>query len=266
MRFSQRKGYTPVSEIIQTDNMSDEFRNSLWNVLHFILWNNTHFMQGTEKGFQTYTNVLIVHYFKEAIDDILISRSYYIRTYFFKCPWYEVYDFLEFTLNYLKMESLNEQINSVLERELSGYRFIGGSFTNITDEQEITMLEEALADTDYPGVKAHLKRALELMSNRENPDYRNSIKESISAVESLAKVITNNPKATLGDALGVMERTKKLHPALKSSFSSMYGYTSDEGGVRHAMLGEPNLTASDAKFFLLSCTSFINYIKSNLKN
>ena len=88
--------------------------------------------------------------------------------------------------------------------------------------------------------------------------------KSISAVESMAKEITGKPKATLGEALKVLEVSNKIHPSLKESFSKLYGYTSDEGGIRHAMLSEPNLTAADAKFFLLSCTSFINYLKSKI--
>jgi hypothetical protein len=77
-------------------------------------------------------------------------------------------------------------------------------------------------------------------------------------------VISGNPKATLGDALKAIERNGKVHPALKDAFLKLYGYTSDEGGIRHAMLEEPTLTVADAKFFLLSCTSFINYLKAQL--
>ena len=137
----------------------------------------------------------------------------------------------------------------VLERELAGYRIIEDVVTEITDEQEIETLTEALEDTRFQGVSNHLKRALELLSNRENPDYRNSIKESISAVESIAKIITQKPKADLEEVLKVLERSGKIHGALKAGFSKLYGYTSDEGGIRHAMLEEPNLSASDAKFF-----------------
>ena len=194
-------------------------------------------------------------------DEQIISE---IRGYFFNSQWFEVYDFLEFTLNYFNNDRITMLINAVLERELAGYRFVGGVITDITDEQEIKMLDDALADKDLPGVRAHLRRALELLSDRKRPDYRNSIKESISAVESLAKVITENPKASLGEALNIIERSGDLHPALKSSFSGLYGYTSNEDGIRHAMLEEPNLSIADAKFFLLSCTSFINYMKSKL--
>ena len=187
-----------------------------------------------------------------------------IFNYFKKCEWYEVYDFMEVTINYFKIPGLVTQVNSILERELSGYRFVGGVFTDIINKQEIKMLEQTISDTEFPAVPLHLKRALALMSDKENPDYRNSIKESISAVESLAKTITGKPKATLAEALKVLESFNKLHPALKNSFLSLYGYTSDEGGIRHAMLSEPDLTAADAKFFLLSCTSFINDLKSKI--
>lgn len=155
-------------------------------------------------------------------------------------------------------------MNRFLERELSAYRFVSGQLTDITDAQEIEMLESALADSRFAGVTAHLERSLELYANRENPDYRNSIKESISAVESMARIVAENPKATLSDALKALEKRGTLHPALKEGFMKLYAYTSDEGGIRHAMLDEPNLTAADARYFLLSCTSFVNYLKSQL--
>ena len=38
MRFSERKGLKPVSDIMQVDGMSDELRTSIWNVLDIELW------------------------------------------------------------------------------------------------------------------------------------------------------------------------------------------------------------------------------------
>ena len=102
-------------------------------------------------------------------------------------------------------------------------------------------------------------------ADRENPDYRNSIKEAISAVESIARVVSGRDKATLGDALQAIEKSGQLHPALKKGFLKLYGYTSDEQGIRHAMLDEPNLTAADARYFLVSCSSFVNYLKAQLR-
>ncbi len=75
------------------------------------------------------------------------------------------------------------------------------------------MLDDALRDSKFAGVAAHLQRGLELYADRESPDYRNSIKESISAVESMARIVAENPKATLGDALKTIEKRGSLHHA-----------------------------------------------------
>ena len=34
----------------------------------------------------------------------------------------------------------------------------------------------------------------------------------------------------------MIENRYKIHGALKSAFSSLYGYTSDSGGIRHSLL------------------------------
>jgi len=56
----------------------------------------------------------------------------------------------------------------------------------------------------------------------------------------------------------------KLHMTLLRgqcrSFSRTFWET-----VRHAMLELPDLSADDARFFLLSCTSFVNYLKTRLE-
>lgn len=270
--FSQRRGLKPVSEVIQLEGMNRDLKNSLWNVLseNFLLEysdtvKNHYGFSYNSKDIETYIKHLWKDFFKYQLDDLPIYNIVGdIRSKYNYFNWNEVYDFLEFTINYLESVELVEEVNLVLEKELSGYRFIEGVFAEITDEREIEILQEEISDTDFPAVSRHLQRALELMSDRENPDYRNSIKESISAVESLAKEITRKPEATLGQALKVLEGSKNLHPALKDSFLKLYGYTSDEGGIRHAMLTEPDLTLADARFFLLSCTSFINYLKSKL--
>lgn len=84
-------------------------------------------------------------------------------------------------------------------------------------------------------MNAHLNTALKHLSDKENPIYRNSVKESVSAVEAICKIYTKNERSTLGDALTKLEREGSIHPALKKAFSSLYGYTSDSAGIRHSL-------------------------------
>jgi len=257
--------------------MNDTLRNQLWSVIYlgFFEINNEQSLVATNDylGVKNFGVFLYLSFFKKPIDNLPNSFEkfvYEIRDYFFRCKWFEVYDFLEFVLdfangqNYLK--NIEKRINIVLESELSTYRFIDGVCTDITTENEIDEVKEALEVGPFEGAQNHLKRALELLYDREKPDYRNSIKESISAVESVARSITNKPKATLGDLLPYLEKQHNLHPALKEAFSRLYGYTSDEGGIRHAMMESTGLKAADARFFLISCSAFINYLKANLQD
>lgn len=209
---------------------------------------------------------LWLHYFKKPIDTIEEYWEYCLeklRKHFFAAEWFEVYDFVEFVSNHGSRESKQkfiEMANSYLERENSAYRFVDGRIVEITSAEEIEEVEAAVAGGGkYPGVQTHLKTALALLSDRKSPDYRNSIKESISAVESLAKQLAGNEGGTLGAVLKTLENAKKLHPAMKSAFSSLYGYSSDADGIRHALLEESNLTKADARFMLVCCSAFINY-------
>ena len=190
-----------------------------------------------------------------------------IRDYFFNSPWYFAYDFIEFVANTYRIPLFNQKFiaecNSTLEREASAYRFVDAKIVQIISKEEIAEIEEALGTNEALGPMAHhLKRALDLLADRKSPDYRNSIKESISSVEALCRRITSDDNATLGDALNLIEKEGKitLHPALKKSFNSLYGYTSAADGIRHALLDESKSDFEDAKFMLVSCSAFVNYL------
>lgn len=161
-----------------------------------------------------------------------------------------MYDILEFIPNHYcvkwdgeydnkRNQDFLKAANLTLKTHLAGYRFIGRTLSDITSEQEIESIEAGLENThNLNPVRSHLTRALELYSDKASPDYRNSIKESISAVESLSKILTNKSKATLKEALNEIEKSTKLHPAFKNALSQLYGYTSDEGGIRHGLLND----------------------------
>lgn len=281
MRFSERYGYKPIREIIQKESMDDNLRNGIWSLFTIYLWNQVDYSSYQSHGNINTSNLktLIIAYwlnfFKQPIDTIPIQFEkvlYKVRSSFFNCEWHEVYSFIEETLeNYPRefkknKEFFTKELNKCLEKENSAYRIINNEITPITSEQEIQSIEDTLKNTNqYSGVQQHLNQALKLMSDRQNPDYRNSIKESISAVESICKIVTNEDKATLGKALKIIEDKHGLHAALKGSLSQLYGYTSDADGIRHAMLEESNLSYIDAKFMLVACTNFINYLIEKTK-
>jgi hypothetical protein len=270
MLFSERRGLKPVKSIIQRDSMDHELRNGLWNVVYVCFLEEKLLTTSITQisGSWGMLRALWSDYFKRPLDAIpFSSRQTFIaiRDYFFSCKWNEVYDFLEFVAragaHLVSLERFGSLCNSVLEQELSAYRFVGEELVPITAQEEIETIEAALySPGPFAGVRLHIETALNMLADRESPNYRNSIKESISAVESLAKVVTGKEKATLADALKVIDSKVSLHGALKEALAKLYAYTSDADGIRHAMLEEASLTFNDAKFMLVACSAFINYV------
>jgi hypothetical protein len=269
--FSQRQGLKPSRLDMQTKDMDADLRSKIWNALHVYYWegvNSDSLRSASNLEQYGYLKGLWHGYFKRPLDTLPAgwSTAYQtVRKYFFNCEWYEVYDFIEFTARTHPYKSASQNFrigcNRVLEQELSGYRFVGDAIAPITDDGTIAAIEQAQESVgNLPSVMAHLRQALSLFSDRKQPDYRNSIKESISAVEAISRLVSKNPKVTLGEALKVLAPKVPLHPALSGAFEKLYGYTSDANGIRHALLDESNLEQEDALFMLVSCSAFINYL------
>lgn len=279
--FSQRQGIKPMKNIVQIDSMDNDLRNSLWNALTLYYWSKvtSNFVINDCTGrnanniinnMDCLTIYLQIDYFKTPIDTLTdyLSNFKVIKAYFFNCKWNEVYDFIEFIADNYPDEETNlkfrEECNIYLEREVSAYRFVNGLVSQITSEVEINSIEEVLElQGSLKPVTAHIRKSLSLLSDRKCPDYRNSIKESISAVEAACKLITNDKDTTLGKALNKIEnKVGYFHPALKQAFDKLYGYTSDADGIRHALLEESKLCFEDAKFMLVACSGFTNFLVS----
>ena len=279
MSFSERYGYKPVREIIQIDSIDESLLNGLWSLLKVYVWDHVCYSRlhggcylSDNKEYKVLCERLWFNYFKKPLDEL--SNNWkevleILRRYFFGCKWYEVYDFIEFVANnfdrYQFKEKFTRSCNVLFEKETSAYRLIDGVVTRITEEQEVEEIEKALERNTGP-VNTHIRRALGLLSDRSVPDFRNSIKESISAVESFVSMTLETDKGMLGQLLKKLEEDIGLHPALKTAFSNLYGYSSDEGGIRHALTELDKTDFHDAKFMLVVCSAFINYAEGKYQN
>jgi len=198
-------------------------------------------------------------YTKEAINCI--------KEKFYNLEWYEVYDFIEFFLNEFSIadkEEFVDELNKIFEEENVPYRIIEGLVTPLTSEQEREEIRKALNVSDkYQPIKNHLKKALEYYSKRPNPDPQNSIKESISALEALTGIITGNPKRKFKELIEKLS----IHPAFREGLKKIYGWTSDEGGIRHSETGEELFSdQEEAHLMLVLSSAFVNYIISKYEN
>jgi len=273
MRFSEREGIVKAREVIQSDDIDQPLRNSLWNLTRtFLLVALDNSLDPTSKSEYRTVSRLWLHFFKSPLDEV--QQGYWpserdrIRKWFFDAQWYEVYDFVEFIAQDfdegLRKNRYLDLANSYLERELSAFRFAGDALTRVATETDLKAIDDALDAADsLPGVRSHLVAATEKLGNRTKPDYRNSIKESISAVEAICQLLAGTQNATLGDAIKKLGTAGVvIHPALSKAWSALYGWTNDKEGIRHAMLGESTVTQADARYMLVSCSAFVSYLVS----
>lgn len=276
-RFSDRIGVTSTPTQLLRNNISPELTNRIWSRIYSMFTSEEmtapHYMTKRRKATELHLH-LWDGYFKKTIDTYNVVKQTvpgnhtgerigfitYVKDSFFSAEWYEKINFLQYLID---LQVLNWKVlNGLFKAEFSAYRIIAGVIVEITDEEEIREVEASLNIPDqFSHVKIHLKRALTDLADRENPAYRNSIKESISAIEAICKKIMGNDSGTLGKVLAHLKKKHGLHPTLKEAFSKLYGYTSEAGGIRHALTDnsiEP--TQEEARFMLITCSAFVNYL------
>lgn len=277
--FSTRYGYVkPVVELTE-EELPESLLAGLWDALRMSFFRDIakYSVLGRQEAFSEsfgfITTSIWFHLFRKSTDEIssnAVSALEQIKRYFISCEFFRMYEFLEFMAqldcaehyHVRGGEEFAQFCNQILEREKSAFRFAGTTLVKVSSSEELEEIDKSLSQNDSNSVRLHIKRAAELYSQRPSPDYRNSVKESISAVEAAVRFVLgkktygiNKPLRTIADNFG-------LHPALRDGFEKLYAFTSDEAGIRHALLDEETITQSDAKYMLVSCSAFSNYLIS----
>lgn len=280
MKFSERYGYVKPIEALKRGPLDKECLTALCNCYdHLGHWLNEYDVDKYHEYNESYTEMeetIWCFFMNQRRNDFFTGNGHRIAATFYllsdNFEWYKKFDLIEFSIRMLKIHHQEDKryqniidafitlINRAFEHLNYAYRVVDDLIVEITDQQEIAAIEEATKKMS--AVKSHLSEALKHLSDRPTPDYRNSIKESISAVEALCREITD--ETTLGSALNALEKKGIVIPTyLKSGFEKLYVYTNDaRTGIRHAQMDDSETPQYDeAKFMLVACSAFINYIQ-----
>ncbi len=175
----------------------------------------------------------------------------------------EVLDLTEWILRRNACPSgLGSAIKTALEMSHSAYTVVDNDTVMpvSSPEESVAVIDaiKAASAAGLSGPRQHLKLAAQRLSSGK---WADSIRESISAVESAAKIIEPSGGG-LKPALAALAKKNKIHGALREGFASLYGFTSDEDGIRHALLekAEAEVDATDAQYMLGACASFVSYL------
>ncbi|HIE1652401.1 AbiJ-NTD4 domain-containing protein [Burkholderia cenocepacia] len=271
-RFSDRIGATQAPEMLQIDGIDAPLRASLWNVIYSAC------ETGDNDKWVLLARAMAINVTKTPIDDLpryAYEKKKWVRDCYDSMKWHDVYNFVEFLADNVNRilrgisgqnAQMIEAFNNVLERERSGYRFVAGVLSPITNREELESVEDAVRSTGrvaLAGANEHLRTALTLLGQKPEPDYRNATKEAISAIESVTKILGESSAQGLSGALADLNKKVEIHPSLRNAFVKLYGYASNEEGVRHSLGDDAtNVGFDEAKYMIVACSAFMNYLIS----
>lgn len=273
MTFEQAEGVEPLPSQLQLGELSPELRARLWRVVYEDLQAELvpkRYSRGPWLGpvwktvlYNQFT--LREHQPADEFDDEAAEHIERLKSLFMYEGYVSVLGFVQHALRNQKVRynQFAERIARELEISGAAYRLLDDQKTIIprasdAEAAAVTAAFAATARTEFQGARAHLNAAAAALTEG---DYAGSVRESIHAVEAVARVLEPSAK-TLEPALAALEKVGYVHPALKLGFSKLYGYANDEQGVRHALLDKTSakVDESDALYVLGSCAAFVTYL------
>lgn len=279
--FSERYGYVKPSEVLVRESLPSAVANALCTIYDRLKINlpGSYADNASYDALEVYIWCDFLHrrrndvFTNYSIKDVIVP--------FLQNPhveWYRKLDMVELSVKWLHyyvdqrmvhqkiLKNLVDSINYYFKSLSYGYRVVNEEIVEITAEEEIVEIEKAIVESK-DNVREHLNNALKLLSTKPVGDYRNSIKESISAVEAICRELTGED--TLGKALKKLgDNGIDIPQVLNNAFTQLYAYTNQPTtGIRHSLMDDSGSYVPDraeATFMLVSCSSFVNYLRSKI--
>ena len=273
LTFSQAEGIDPLPQVEVLGELPKSARNRLWGIIYNSFCKSGKGWDGVEKiGDPWLTTLYRYHvlYLQNPPDEFDQSfqlHCHRIKELILNSEYNRVIDFLEYVLRSPSsaLRGLRRNIGLVLEECMCAYTIIedrdGPSIIPTSLPEQRKSIEEAfesLAAEPFKAARKHLMKSAECI---KSGDPHGSIRESIHAVESVARRLDAGAATSLKPALYALSKKITLHPAFKKGVEILYGYTSDAGGIRHADVDDKtSVDKEDALFMFGACAAFSAYL------
>ena len=270
LTFEQAEGVAPLPSQLQLKEISAKLRAVLWRIVYDNLIEGlAHNSMGRSAYFSDEWERILYDkhvFYDHKMADEFENRAWNLiedlKPIFDKGDYISIFGFLQFILRHPSCPyQFDERIGGALIYSKAAYRVLdGNTIIPVSSDTESATLERAFADlavTEFQGARSHLRGAGEQLTAGK---YADSVRESIHAVESVARVLS--PSGNFREALAKLEETSGIHGGLKAGFNSIYGYTSDEKGLRHPLLedAQASVDETDALFMIGACAAFVSYM------
>lgn len=201
------------------------------------------------------------HRFTDDFSRSLADARRSTRVVFEKGDYIEIYGWLQFVLKHQPPTNFANQLQARLKHCRAPYRVVGGDILcPIGSDLDAVIVDRAIQDvtaSSLTGAREHMKTAVAQLTAGQ---YADSVRESIHSVESVVRML--EPSGDFSKALYRLEQKNRIHGAMKQGFLNLYGFSSDEQGIRHPLLDKeaPSVDEADALFMIGACSAFLSYL------
>lgn len=192
--------------------------------------------------------------------------------------WFKIFTFCERVHDRLitssnSLQSLEEakiyftdELNQILFEENLDYKFENGIFERrgrLQTQKSINRMGSVLSDSNLVEVRKHYTKALRFFTQTPEPDYNNSIKEALCALELTIEICTGkNASNNFNQALLELQGNgnEKIPSPIIQSMIKMYAYRGSGKGVSHSAPNGNKVSDLEAELVLNLVASYITYI------
>lgn len=267
--FSQRTGLGPIPPQLKLGEVSAELRRLVDYYISLEIARESHAPYQSRVFKEKWKRVamdLHVLFFKRPINTFeygVSENKERLNAVLHGTDIGRLFDVVEFLIRHTGCSNeLKRELAEAFVIARAAYRVFDNKYiAAIGTEEQAAAFEHAIAETEAKDATAARKQLIAAGVALRNSDWAGSVRESIHAVEAMAVRLAPGTD-TLSAALKALEQRGHLHGGLKAAFSSLYGYSSDEEGVRHALVfgDEAQVDETDALFMLGACASFVSYL------
>ena len=273
LTFSEREGYRELPAPMQLEELSADLRRTVFDALvnQVAVWQQVSVVHGYVDGPGWRLVRRVLGQFYEVPEDDISNDVVKLKSTFREIvlgrKFYEVLDLLEAICEGSLDGTFAREIQRLFSLHGAAYRLDEAAghwqfFPSSSEEQghAVSTALGTLREAGMEGAHTHLTAAANDINARQ---FADAIRESIHAVESVARVLSPDAANGLRPALDSLMNSGVLkHRALKEGFLKLYGYTSNEQGIRHALLdsGAADVGLDEALFMFGACASFAAYL------
>jgi AbiJ-like protein len=180
------------------------------------------------------------------------------------CEWFRIYDIAEAAYQHFSKSNreseFGERLNALFEDLGIGWQMIDGQIVTRGDQEFERVVAQAAVQIEAAGLqtpKTELEEARADLSRRPEPDITGTVQHCMAALECVARVVSDDERATLGEIIQRHAADIGIPKPLDAAIDKMWGYASEM--ARHLRGGRVP-AREEAEFLLSVSASIVTYL------